>query len=193
MRVCRHSDSDTTPKLPALSHLLPERHPGHFATFSIERTWFQRRHATICATERDNTWRLEKLLDDAKIRGRFETGQLSDLFDVTAPDGSGIRILPKTTRGSMAHGTLAPTSVSLAIRHQTVDEIWFVLAGAAEIWRRLGDQSSTELVKSGYALTIPQGTEFQFRTVGTEPFEFIMCTMPPWPGPEEAVLIDGPW
>jgi mannose-6-phosphate isomerase-like protein (cupin superfamily) len=95
--------------------------------------------------------------------------------------------------GGMAHGTLPPGRTSLAIRHRTVAEIWFVLGGTAEIWRRLGDIESVETVLPGQSLTIPTGTEFQFRTAGPEPFTFIMCTMPPWPGSEEAMFIEGKW
>ncbi len=126
-------------------------------------------------------------------RVSYQTGGLGAEFDVTAPDGSGIRVLPRTDRASMAHGTLAPGSTSLAICHRTVDEIWFVLAGQAELWRRKGDQESIELISPGNAVTLPLGTHFQFRTVGTEPFQFIMCTIPPWPGPDEAILVPGIW
>ncbi len=124
---------------------------------------------------------------------RFVTMSLPAGFTLTAPDGSGIRELPRLERGSMAHGVLAPGSISRAIRHQSVDEIWFVLGGSAEIWRRLDDQEAVETVGAGVALTIPAGTHFQFRTVGSEPFTFIMCTMPPWSGAEEAIRVEGIW
>lgn len=123
----------------------------------------------------------------------FVTDTLGSDFDVTAPDGSGIRLLSRTGRGSMAHGTLAPGSTSLAIRHRTVEEIWFVLAGRAEVWRKLDGQESVETVYPGTSLTIPLGTTFQFRTVGSEPFQFIMCTMPPWPDADEAARVPGIW
>lgn len=123
----------------------------------------------------------------------FSTVSLPTQYDVLAPDGSEIRILAQVPSGGMAHGTLPPGSTSLAIRHRTVAEIWFVLSGSAEIWRRSGSAESVETVRPGQSLTIPTGTSFQFRTAGPEPFRFIMCTMPPWPGPEEAVLVDGKW
>lgn len=125
--------------------------------------------------------------------GAYQTGSLGVDFDVLAPDGCGIQVLPRTSRGSMAHGTLAPGRTSLAICHRTVEEIWFVLAGQAELWRQKDDQESIEVVVRGSAVTLPLGTHFQFRTVGTEPFQFIMCTMPPWPGPDEAFAVRGIW
>jgi mannose-6-phosphate isomerase-like protein (cupin superfamily) len=123
----------------------------------------------------------------------FETKSLPGEFDATAPDGSGIRILPRVARGSLAHGTLAPGSTSLAVRHVTVDEIWYVLAGSAEVWRANEDDEAIVTVSVGDSLTIPVGTGFQFRTIGTEPFQFIMCTMPPWPDGNEAMRIHGRW
>jgi mannose-6-phosphate isomerase-like protein (cupin superfamily) len=113
--------------------------------------------------------------------------------DVLAPDGSEIRILAGTARASMAHGLLPPGGVSRAIRHQTVEEIWYVLAGRAEIWRRLGNDEQVVEATAGTSLTIPVGAAFQFRTVGDEPFQFIMLTMPPWPGSDEAIFVDGRW
>ena len=114
-------------------------------------------------------------------------------WDALAPDGSEIRLLPRNDRVSMAHGTLPPATQSSAIRHRTIDEIWFVVGGCAEIWRCLDGQESVELIQVGDSLHIPCGTEFQFRTVGPEPFTFIMCTMPPWPGDDEAVAVTGIW
>lgn len=127
------------------------------------------------------------------IVAAFETKQLGAAVDAVAPDGSEIRVLLATLRGSMAHGTLPPGGVSLAVKHRTVDEIWYVLAGSAEMWRKQGEWETVELVAAGTSLTIPLGTSFQFRTVGDQPFRFIMCTMPPWPGEGEAALVEGRW
>jgi len=116
-----------------------------------------------------------------------------DSYDVLAPDGCEIRELSRVAGASMAHGTLAPGKVSVAIRHRTVEEVWYALSGAAEIWRRLGGEESLDLVSGGQSLALPAGCEFQFRTVGAEPFTFIMCTLPPWPGEDEAVSVVGKW
>ena len=128
---------------------------------------------------------------DAAIE--FATTTVRDDYDVLAPDGSEIRVLVSTGRGSMAHGTLPPGGVSLAIVHQAVDEIWYVTAGRGQIWRKLGEREEIVDVAAGSALSIPVGTHFQFRTVGDEPFQFVMCTMPPWPGAHEAVRVADYW
>jgi mannose-6-phosphate isomerase-like protein (cupin superfamily) len=83
--------------------------------------------------------------------------------------------------------------VSLAIVHRTIDEVWYVLSGHAEIWRKLGDREEVIEAGPGTSLTIPVGTHFQFRTSGDEPFRFIMMTMPPWPGDEEAIRVPDYW
>jgi mannose-6-phosphate isomerase-like protein (cupin superfamily) len=123
----------------------------------------------------------------------FSTARLGAEYDVLAPDGSEIRLLVATGRGSMVHGTLPIGGVSRAIVHRTVDEVWYVTEGRAQIWRKLGDIESVTDVEPGTALTIPLGAHFQFRTIGPDPFRFIMCTMPPWPGAHDAVRVADYW
>ncbi len=38
----------------------------------------------------------------------------------------------------MAHFELAPGAVSNAVEHRTVEEIWYVLSGCGEMWRKQG-------------------------------------------------------
>ena len=110
-----------------------------------------------------------------------------------APDSSEIRLLVGTARGSVAHGTLPPGRASLAITHRTVEEVWYVTAGRGQVWRKQGDHESVVDVTAGTALSIPTGVHFQFRATGPEPLCFIMCTMPPWPGEQEAVRVPDHW
>jgi mannose-6-phosphate isomerase-like protein (cupin superfamily) len=123
----------------------------------------------------------------------FTTKQLDSEYDVLAPDSSEIRLLVGTARGSVVHGTLPPGRVSLAIAHRTVEEVWYVTEGRGQVWRKQGDHETVVDVEPGTALTIPTGTHFQFRTTGSEPLRFIMCTMPPWPGEQEAVRVPNHW
>ncbi len=131
--------------------------------------------------------------EQASPAAEFTTTRLGAAYDVLAPDGSEIRVLAATTRGSMAHGTLPPGRVSKAIVHQQVEEVWYVTSGRGEVWRKQGDREEVVEVGPGSALTIPTGSHFQFRTVGPEPFQFVMCTMPPWPGAHEAVHVPDHW
>lgn len=123
----------------------------------------------------------------------FETRTLPREPTVTAPDGSDVRVLAALARGSMAHFELACGRTSAAVQHRTVDELWYVVGGQAQMWRKLGDLEEVVLLQAGTSLSIPVGTQFQFRAVGTEPFCAVGTTMPPWPGPDEAVLVQGPW
>ena len=88
---------------------------------------------------------------------------------------------------------LAPGRCSAAVRHRSVEELWFVLAGTARMWRRLGSHESVVDLAPGMSLSIPLGTCFQFEATGAVPFAAVGVTMPPWPGPGEAVPVDGPW
>ena len=132
-------------------------------------------------------------MDKIVNREPFITKQLAVDYDVLAPDGSEIRLLVRTDRGSMVHGLLPPDQVSRAIIHRTVDEVWYITSGRGQVWRKLGDDESVTDVEEGTAISIPVGTHFQFRTTGSEPLQFVMCTMPPWPGEEEAVRVADYW
>jgi mannose-6-phosphate isomerase-like protein (cupin superfamily) len=129
----------------------------------------------------------------AEVSSQFATKMLADEPEAIAPDTSEIRLLASATRGSMAHGTLAPGGVSLAVRHRTVEEVWFVVSGHGQVWRKQDGHEEVVDTGPGTSLSIPPGTHFQFRTVGDEPFRFVMCTMPPWPGADEAVRVPDHW
>ena len=124
----------------------------------------------------------------------FTTKRLPVDRDAVAPDGSDVRVLLDLAgRGGMAHFELAPGQVSRATAHKTVEEIWFFLGGRGEMWRKQGDREEVVAVDTGLCLTIPIGTHFQFRSFGYEPLAAIGATMPPWPGPDEAIHVDGKW
>ncbi len=112
---------------------------------------------------------------------------------LTAPDGSQVRPLLQVSRGGMGHCTLPPGAVSRAVRHKTIEEIWYVLGGEGQVWRKLGEREEVVDVRRGVCLSIPTGAHFQFRTTGGEPLTFVMATMPPWPGTDEAVRVDDRW
>jgi mannose-6-phosphate isomerase-like protein (cupin superfamily) len=121
------------------------------------------------------------------------TNEISEAPDVTAPDGSEVRILCQTGRGSMAHFTLRPGAVAKAVAHRTIDEIWYVLSGRGRMWRRHGDREEIVEMQPGASLSIPVGTAFQFRADGAAPLVAVGVAMPPWPGDDEAYLVQGPW
>ncbi len=112
---------------------------------------------------------------------------------VTAPDGSEIRLLLETARGGLSHCTLAQGKVSLAVKHQTIGEIRFFLGGVGEVWRKLDDREEGVRVGPGVSISLPAGVHFQFRNTGRNPLIFAIATMPPWPGMDEAVPLDGHW
>jgi mannose-6-phosphate isomerase-like protein (cupin superfamily) len=124
---------------------------------------------------------------------RFETRQLPADPDVVAPDGSDVRVLLSLAGGSVAHFELAPGRVSRAVAHRRVGEIWYVLRGSGDMWRRQGDRAQTVPLAPGTCLSIPAGTSFQFRSTGDGPLAAIGVTMPPWPGDDEAYEVAGPW
>ena len=112
---------------------------------------------------------------------------------IIAPDGSEIRELVAGGRASMVHCTLPAGGVSLAVRHRTVDELWFVMGGQGEVWRKLEGEGAVVAVGPGSARDSPLGARFQFRNTGDEPLVILIATMPPWPGADEAPKVADHW
>lgn len=123
----------------------------------------------------------------------FDTSRLPEARDVVAPDGSDVRILLQLGRGGMAHFELAAGRISRAVAHHSVDEIWYVLRGHGQMWRRQAEREETVPLEPGTCVSIPAGTHFQFRSTSADPLAAVGVTMPPWPGQDEAYEVPGPW
>jgi len=123
----------------------------------------------------------------------FETLHIPAERTVVAPDGSDVRVLLGLPSGGMAHFELAAGKTASAVTHQTVEEIWFVVAGCGEMWRKNGEREEIVAMEPGMCLSIPLGTHFQFRASPDQSLSAVAVTMPPWPGAGEAVHVVGPW
>jgi len=111
-----------------------------------------------------------------------------------SPLGARIRFLMDGPHGNMIHSTVPPGMVGRACHFRTIDEYWYVLSGEGEIWRSApdGHESITRLIP-GVCVDIPLGTAFQYRCTGSVPLVFTCTALPPWPGDDEVVIVDGPW
>ncbi|MGD9614780.1 MAG: cupin domain-containing protein [Alphaproteobacteria bacterium] len=123
----------------------------------------------------------------------FCTRRAAAIADAIAPDGSEVRILCVNPRGSMALFTLAPEMVSKAVVHRSVEEIWYFTRGRGRMWRRNATREEIVEIGPGLSIAIPAGTRFQFRADGEEAVEAVGITMPPWPGADEAQIVEGIW
>ena len=113
--------------------------------------------------------------------------------EARSPAGAEIRFLIEGEMGNMIHSTVPAGQVNRATVHATVSEFWHVLSGEGEIWRRDATGEETTVLREGVTIDIPVGTAFQYRCTGADPLEFLCIATPPWPGDEEATIIDGPW
>jgi mannose-6-phosphate isomerase-like protein (cupin superfamily) len=129
------------------------------------------------------------------IDGHADFGDraLSNAADEIAPDGSQVRILASVGRGGMGHFTIPAGQTIRAVRHKNVDEIWYILQGEGEMWRKGQIGEVTISIRSGLSLTIPVGVSFQVRNLGPIDICVIGQTMPPWPGNDEAEYVKGKW
>jgi len=123
----------------------------------------------------------------------FVTRHRSEGPDMMAPDGSEVRKLASSSRGSMAQFTLPPGAISKAVAHRTVEELWLIMTGRGRMWRKFRGREETVELYPGVSLAIPVGASFQFRNDGDEPLEAVGVTMPPWPGMDEAHEVEGVW
>ncbi len=113
---------------------------------------------------------------------------------VTAPDGSRVRVLlDAPQRGSMACFELDAGQVAAAVVHRSVDELWWVLSGRGQLWRRGTGGETMVTLEPGVCVDIPCGTAFQFRAADDRPLAVLGVTLPPWPGADEAQVVPGPW
>ena len=123
----------------------------------------------------------------------FATLALRESTSAVAPDGANVRVLLTLRGGSMARFELHAGGISRAVEHRTVGEIWFVLSGRGEMWRKQGAREEIVTLQPGVCLTIPLGTHLQFRAESEESLAAVAVTMPPWPGEAEAVAVVGRW
>jgi mannose-6-phosphate isomerase-like protein (cupin superfamily) len=106
---------------------------------------------------------------------------------VLRPEVEGVRY------HSVCEAVFKPGQVSRAVRHRGVEESWYVLDGEAEVWRQPARGGPAEITRlsRGEALNIPPGFGFQVRALGTVPLRMLCSTAPPWPGPDEAIPVEG--
>ncbi len=110
-----------------------------------------------------------------------------------APDGADVRVLLGVAGGGMAEFELPAGEVSTAVAHRTVEEIWYVVRGRGEMWRRQGPREEVVRLELGVCLTLPLGTHFQFRAEAAVALAVLGVTLPPWPGSDEAIVVAGRW
>jgi len=109
-----------------------------------------------------------------------------------APDGSLVRLLLSINNLTTAQFEFPARSVSVAVQHRTVSEVWHVIAGSGDVWSSDGP-STTVSVAAGHHLSIKAGEKFQVRVTSDDALIVLGVTTPPWPGEGEAEIVDGPW
>ncbi len=122
-----------------------------------------------------------------------DSGTRRDVPDAIAPDGSEIYFrVVDAGRASLVEVVLRSGRTTRAVRHRTVEEVWYFLAGSGEVWLRSPDAATSEVrsVGTGDVVVIPTGWDFQFRASGDAALRFLCFTAPPWPGEHEAIPVD---
>ena len=124
----------------------------------------------------------------------MNTLSLPQHYQHLSPAGAEVRLLMSNSMGGIAHCTLVKGKVSKAVAHRTVSELWHVISGKGEIWRRQDGNELITALEPGITIDIPLGTDFQYRSIGSDDLVFLCVTMPPWPGSDEVTYIEkGDW
>jgi mannose-6-phosphate isomerase-like protein (cupin superfamily) len=106
--------------------------------------------------------------------------------DAVAPDGSEIHLLATDAgRASLVEVRLREGLVSRPVRHRSVEEIWYVLAGEGRLWH----EGRVRPLAPGDVAVIRTGVGFQFAADRGE-LRFLCFTSPPWPGESEAEALE---
>lgn len=115
-----------------------------------------------------------------------------DAATAVAPDGSNVEILLGLDALSTARFTFPARSISAAVRHRTVSEIWFFLTGIGHFWTSSGPDEGIE-VSPGVSISVAPGESFQVRSTSDDELSAFGVTSPGWPGDGEAEIVKGPW
>ncbi len=126
-------------------------------------------------------------LKDENIMPRSEEPEYS------APSGVELRRLVQGDQGGFAECRLPAGTIAIAVRHRTVEELWYIVEGEGEMWRLHGDSERVDPLKVGDSIRIPVDTTYQVRACASHNLRAIMVTMPPWEGQIEAVKVEGKW
>jgi mannose-6-phosphate isomerase-like protein (cupin superfamily) len=111
--------------------------------------------------------------------------------DQRGADGFSVRLLACHARAGMTHCSLEAGSTSRPVRHRAVDVLWYLLAGQADVWRSVDGLERVDRLLAGHSVHIAAGVSYQLRAMTD--VTLLVVTAPPWPGPEEAIVVDGIW
>ena len=110
----------------------------------------------------------------------WQTEDLPEAPNYTSPGGtSEIRLLPSFQSGELAHAKAPPECVAKPAILTGITEVFYVVGGSGELWRRQGESEETIELVVGRSPTIPPGVDFQYRT-HSDPLELIVFSAPRW-------------
>lgn len=108
-----------------------------------------------------------------------------------SPAGATVKFILQTETFSVAHCTLSKGQLSKRVRHKTVTEVWYVLKGKGNLYRKSAQGPGGKVyLAPGHSIQIPRGCVFQYQASPCENLVFLCITSPPWPGPQEVEYVD---
>lgn len=124
--------------------------------------------------------------------GRITT--LAAAPDAESPDGGAeIRYILSSPEGELTHAVCPAGSTSGTHLLPTLDEAYFVLGGAGEIWRASDDREAVTRLRPGRWVAMPAGMRFQYRANLGSSLVFLVVVLPQWRADLFQVVEGGRW
>jgi mannose-6-phosphate isomerase-like protein (cupin superfamily) len=116
---------------------------------------------------------------------------LSAAPDAISPDGGAeIRHILVSPGGDLTHA-VCPVGSTSGVHHlPDLDEAYFVLSGAGEIWRETEERDAVTALCPGRWVAMPAGMRFQYRANLGSTIVFLVVVLPSW-RPELFHITDG--
>ncbi|WP_369255254.1 cupin domain-containing protein [Geodermatophilus amargosae] len=106
--------------------------------------------------------------------------RLPEEADRTAPMGGWrIRRMHRTDGGELTSAVLPRDRTTATAWHDGVSEIWYVCAGAGQVWTHDGAAARTVDLRPGRALLLPPGLRHQARSTAVDAVELLLVVLPP--------------
>jgi mannose-6-phosphate isomerase-like protein (cupin superfamily) len=110
----------------------------------------------------------------------WATLTIGEAYDHVSPAGvAEIRLLPSFEQGELAHARARAGRPSRAARLSGIGEMFYVLTGKGELWRKTGGLEDVTPLVPGRSVSLLPEIEYQYRAVDG-PLDFLVFTAPRW-------------
>lgn len=123
----------------------------------------------------------------------FKTSRIPVVFDSISSFGAEVRSLLSIENSSLSLMELPSGFTTDPVYNNNIDEIWYIVGGRGELWRKQGSEEKIVPLDTGVCVTIPRKVHFQVRTYGFQPLSLLVVSTPIMQGDYDAERVKGIW